>query len=318
MPAGGEQRAVSVLTGRDLAKSFGPHDVFERISCEIPQGAKIALVGPNGSGKTTLLRLLAGLETPSAGVVERARGVRIGYLPQHADFPGAGTLWEAMLEVFAPLRAQAAELRRIEACMAAATDHSELLTAYGRAQEKFELAGGYTYEQRIRQVLAGLGFDSSDLHCPLAHLSGGQKTRALLARLLLEEPGLLLMDEPINHLDLAGIEWLEGYLRSWRGALVAVAHDRAFLDAFAQEVWDLAWGGLEQYRGNYSAYMQQKAEGLERQQADSSGSSRRSARLRTSSGATWPGNAPAKLRAASGAWRASSASINRGTTSRCT
>jgi ATP-binding cassette subfamily F protein 3 len=171
-----------------------------------------------------------------------------------------------MLEVFAGLRAQAAELRRLELAMARPDADGEPLQRYGRALEAFELAGGYTYEQRVGQVLSGLGFDEHDFQRPVAQLSGGQKTRALLARLLLEEPDLLLLDEPTNHLDLAGIEWLENYLKTWKGAVVVVAHDRAFLDAVVAGVWELEWGWLEQYRGNYSAYAAQKAGRLALQQ----------------------------------------------------
>jgi ATP-binding cassette subfamily F protein 3 len=258
---------MSVLTASNLAKSYGPHDIFEGISLEIPQGAKVALVGPNGSGKTTLLRLLVGLEQPTAGVVHRAKGLRVAYLAQHADFQGDGTLWETMLAVFADLQAKAAELRRLEAEMAdSAAD--EVLQRYGEAMEAFELAGGYTYEQSIKQVLAGLGFGEDDFECPVAQLSGGQRTRARLARLLLEEPDLLLLDEPTNHLDLAGVEWLEGYLKAWEGAVVVVAHDRAFLDAVVDRVWEMAWGGLTLYRGNYSAYVVQRTERLARQQVE--------------------------------------------------
>jgi len=257
---------MSILTASNLAKSYGPQDVFEDVSFDIPHGAKIALVGPNGSGKTTLLHLLVGLEEPTVGAVHRAKALRIAYLPQQADFSSTGTLWKAMLEVFADLRAQAAELRRLEVAMARPDADGEALQRYGRALEAFELAGGYTYEQRIGQVLSGLGFDERDFQRPVAQLSGGQKTRVLLARLLLEEPDLLLLDEPTNHLDLAGIEWLENYLKTWKGAVVVVAHDRAFLDAVVAGVWELEWGRLEQYRGNYSAYTAQKAERLALQQ----------------------------------------------------
>jgi len=259
---------MSVLTAHNLAKSYGPQDVFKAVSLEIPHGAKIALIGPNGSGKTTLLRLLAGLDEPDAGAIHRAKGLQIAYLPQQADFSGAGALQEAMLNVFADLQAQAAELRRMETAMADPAAYDEALQQYGRALEAFELAGGYTYERRIEQVLSGLGFDEEDLERPVAQLSGGQKTRALLARLLLEEPDLLLLDEPTNHLDLAGIEWLESYLKAWPGAVVVVAHDRAFLDAVVERVWELEWGRLEQYRGDYTAYAVQRAERVARQQAE--------------------------------------------------
>jgi ATP-binding cassette subfamily F protein 3 len=258
---------MSVLTASNLAKSYGPQDVFAGISLDIPHAAKIALVGPNGCGKTTLLRLLAGLEEPAAGAVHRARGLRIGYLPQQTDFTGQETLWEEMLPALADLQAQAAELRRLETAMSDPATCEEALQRYGPALEAFELAGGYTYEQRIEQVLMGLGFDEPDFHHPVAHLSGGQKTRALLARLLLERPDLLLLDEPTNHLDLTGVEWLEEYLKAWPGAVVVVAHDRAFLDAIVERVWELEFGRLESYRGNYSAYAVQKAERLALQQA---------------------------------------------------
>jgi len=259
---------MSILTTHDLAKSLGPQDVFAGVSLDVPHGAKIALVGSNGSGKTTLLHLLVGLDEPSAGTIHRAKGLRIAYLPQQADFSSSATLRGAMLEVFAGLQAQAAELRCLETAMADPATCDEALQRYGRAVEAFELAGGYTYEQRVEQVLSGLGFDEEDLECPVTQLSGGQKTRALLARLLLEEPDLLLLDEPINHLDLAGIEWLEGYLKAWPGAVVVVAHDRAFLDAVVERVWELEWGRLEQYRGDYTAYATQQTERLARQQAE--------------------------------------------------
>ncbi|MFQ6101795.1 MAG: ABC-F family ATP-binding cassette domain-containing protein [Anaerolineae bacterium] len=265
---------MSILTASNLAKSYGPQDVFEGVSLEIPHGAKIALIGPNGSGKTTLLCLMAGLEKPTAGTIHKAKGLRIAYLPQQADpstgsghrFSATGTLWDAMLEVFTDLQAQAAELRHLERVMADPATCEEALQRYGPALEAFELAGGYTYQQRIEQVLSGLGFEEDDFRRPVTQLSGGEKTRALLARLLLEEPDLLLLDEPTNHLDLAGIEWLENFLKAWKGALVVVAHDRAFLDGVVERVWELEWGRLERYRGNYTAYAAQRAERLILQQ----------------------------------------------------
>jgi ATP-binding cassette subfamily F protein 3 len=259
---------MSILTASNLAKSYGPQDVFDGVSFEISHGAKVALVGPNGSGKTTLLHLIAGSERPTSGALHRAKGLRVAYLPQQADFGASGTLWEAMAEVFADLQEQATKLRRLEVAMADPETREEALERYSTVLEAFELAGGYTYEQRIKQVLSGLGFEEDDFQRPVAQLSGGQKTRALLARLLLEEPDLLLLDEPTNHLDLAGIEWLENTLSAWKGALVVVAHDRAFLDVVVERVWEIAWGRLERYRGNYSAYVVQKAERIDLQQAE--------------------------------------------------
>ena len=259
---------MSLVSANNLAKSYGPQDVLESISFSVPHGAKIALVGRNGSGKTTLLRLIAGLDTPTQGALHRARKASFAYLPQQGDrfFDEQRTLWESMLDVFSHLLEQAAKLERLETAMADVEAHDDVLHKYGRTLEAFERAGGYAYEYRIEQVLSGLGFALDDFHRPMGELSGGQKTRALLARLLLEEPDVLLLDEPTNHLDLAGVEWLEDYLASWKGSLVVVAHDRAFLDATANRVWELVWGRLEEYRGGYSDYVTQKAERMERRQ----------------------------------------------------
>ncbi len=263
---------MSLLTAVGLSKHFGAQDVFDGVSVQIAHGERAALVGPNGAGKTTLLRILAGLETLSAGQVYRAKGLRVGYLPQEVMLTNVeGTLWELAHAAFAHLQQQAAVLRRLEEAMSATTDPAErdqLLARYGEAQAAFELAGGYTYEQQMRQVLSGLGFDEEDYHHPLTQLSGGQQTRAHLARLLLDAPDLLLLDEPTNHLDVAAVEWLEDYLQSWPGALVVVAHDRYFLDKVATKVWDLDFGRVEVYRGNYSAYLGQRTERRERQQRE--------------------------------------------------
>lgn len=259
---------MSLVTASNLSKSYGAQDVLAGVSFAVPRGAKIALVGPNGSGKTTLLRLIAGLEPPTNGAIHRARKARIAYLPQQSGrvFDDQSTLWEAMLDVFATLLEQSAKLAHLEDAMADPATRDKALQEYGRTLEAFERAGGYAYEHRIEQVLAGLGFSEEDFQRPMGQLSGGQRTRALLAQLLLEEPDILLLDEPTNHLDLGGVEWLEDYLASWDGALVVVAHDRAFLDATVDYVWELSWQRLEQYRGNYSDYVEQKAERIERQQ----------------------------------------------------
>lgn len=263
---------MSVINASNLSVSYGANDIFDGLSFDIPPGAKIALVGPNGSGKTSLLRVMARLDKPTTGQVHWAKGLTIGYLPQIPDLPEQGTLWEEVLGVFAHLLQQAQELRRLEALIAdstaSASEQENALQAYGQALEAFELAGGYTYEIEIHKVLTGLGFDETDHHRPLAQLSGGQKTRALLGRLLLQKPDLLLMDEPTNHLDVEAVEWLESYLSDWPGAVVMVAHDRAFLDNVADRVWELDWGRMESYPGNYSQYMALKAERVVRRQSE--------------------------------------------------
>jgi ATP-binding cassette subfamily F protein 3 len=251
---------MSILTASNLAKSFGPDDIFSSISLSIPRGARIAIVGPNGIGKTTLLRILVGLDEPSAGNVHRARGISIGYLPQEAVLTAEHSLWEECLSAFEHLRQKEVDLAQLEAAMGDPDHNQDVLTRYGVLQETFELQGGYIYETLIRQVLTGLGFDARDYDRPLNQLSGGQRTRALLARLLLSKPDLLVLDEPTNHLDMAAVEWLEGYLLTWEGAALLVSHDRYFLDKVAQHVWEMDISGWETYRGNYSAYLQQRQE----------------------------------------------------------
>ena len=255
---------MSVLTTTNLGKSYGPNDIFSGISVSIARQARIGLVGPNGVGKTTLLRILLGMEEPTTGEVAFARGLQMGYLPQEATFENTvGTLWRSCLEAFNELRTRQKELVRLEEAMSDPDQAEAALEAYGRLQHEFELKGGYTYENRIRQVLTGLGFSTADEQRPVVQLSGGQRTRALLARLLLTEPDLLLMDEPTNHLDIAAIEWLESYLRDWPGAVLIVSHDRYFLDQVADTIWEMTLA-LEVYRGNYSAYLQQRAERYQR------------------------------------------------------
>ena len=259
---------MSLLTGTQLAKSYGPNDIFAGVNVAIAHGARIALVGPNGAGKTTLLRILAGLEEPSQGTVHRAKGVRIGYLPQEAALYSEGTLWEEMLTAFADLRAREAELTRLEAAMADPAQRDAVMEKYGALQHQFELDGGYEYENKIKFVLHGLNFEPEDTHKPVEILSGGQKTRALLGRHLLDRPDLLILDEPTNHLDIHAVEWLETWLDEWGGAALIVSHDRYFMDQTVNAVWELQFGSLTEYHGNYSAYVTQRAERHARAKAE--------------------------------------------------
>jgi ATP-binding cassette subfamily F protein 3 len=264
---------MSLLIATGLAKAFGALDVFSGIDLRIEAGDRIGFVGANGAGKTTLLRIVAGSEAQTAGEVSRKRGLTVGYLPQDPPAARDQTLRAAMLEVFAPVLEQGAALREMEHRLAEAAARSSdqydtLLEAYGHAQTAFEVAGGYDYETRIRQVLGGLGFNEDEHDKLLAHLSGGERTRAALAELLLREPDLLLLDEPTNHLDLEAVEWLEDVLQRWKGGLVVVAHDRYFLDKVANRIWDMNFGRLETYRGNYSAFRTQKEMRLDRQRQE--------------------------------------------------
>lgn len=251
---------MSLISVIDLAKSYGPDDIFSGISFSVAHGARTAIVGPNGIGKTTLLRILVGEETASAGQVQQARFIRMGYLPQEAFFDSIRSLWEECLAAFEDLRIQETELKRLEELMSDPAQADMALAQYGPLQAEFERAGGYTYPTRIRQVLTGLGFTPDEYEYPLNHLSGGQRTRALLARLLLSSPDLLILDEPTNHLDIAAVEWLESYLSQWEGATLIVSHDRYFLDRVANVILEMTRSKMEIYHGNYSAYVMQRQE----------------------------------------------------------
>jgi ATP-binding cassette, subfamily F, member 3 len=253
---------MSILKAENLSLSFGDFDLFRGVSLSISDGRKIGLIGPNGAGKTSLLLILAGLGQPTTGKVHLARGRRLGYLRQEAMETFAdrdNTVFAEMLAAFADLTSLQERLNHMEARMAAEyTD--ELLAEYGELQERFALSGGYDFEIRIQQTLQGLGLGKEAWDKPLTQLSGGQKTRALLARLLLEKPDLLMLDEPTNHLDVEAVEWLERTLNTWEGAVLIVSHDRYFLDNVVDAIWDLTPDGIETYPGNYSAYLLQREE----------------------------------------------------------
>ena len=257
---------MSLLTVSSLAKSYGPTDIFSGVSFSVVKGARMAIVGPNGIGKTTLMRILVGVDEPTSGAVSRTRGVRIGYLSQEADFQMTGTIWTACESVFDHFKAEQEELHRLEGLMSDPAQAEEVMERYGKLQEDFERRGGYIYTTKIRQVLTGLGFSEADYQLDLDHLSGGQRTRGFLARLLLEDPDLLLLDEPTNHLDIAAVEWLEGYLSQWEGAAIIISHDRFFLDKASNVILEMFPGATETYRGNYSAYLKQRAERMARRQ----------------------------------------------------
>jgi len=254
---------MSILTADNLGLSFGAFDLFKGISVTIANDSKIGLIGPNGIGKTSLLLILAGINQPTTGKVHIARSRRLGYLRQEAVEAFAhrqNTVYAEMLTVFADLQSRQADLHTLEARMSGGEYSDALLEEYGLQQEAFEKAGGYDYEVRIQQTLEGLGLGKKYWSMPLNHLSGGQKTRALLARLLLEKPDLLMLDEPTNHLDIEAVEWLEQTLREWEGAMLIVSHDRFFLDNTVNTIWEMTRAGIELYSGNYSAYLLQRQE----------------------------------------------------------
>ncbi len=265
---------MSLLAVENLTKSFGAEVVFSGVSFRVDASDRIGLVGPNGAGKSTLLDIIAGRQEADEGTLTGAGALRIGYLTQTAGFVPTRTLREEMLQVFAEVRAWEDELHALAARMESpesfenAEAYERLLDRYAELQERFEHADGYTIEARVNQVLDGLGFTKEQQALPATSLSGGQQTRAALGKLLLQEPDLLLLDEPTNHLDLAALEWLEEYLSGWKGAIIVVAHDRYFLDKVVTRVLELAFGRIEEYPGNYTRYVQLRAERLERRRKE--------------------------------------------------
>ncbi|HYU71498.1 MAG TPA: ABC-F family ATP-binding cassette domain-containing protein [Ktedonobacteraceae bacterium] len=258
---------VSVI---QVSKSYGAERIFDSVSFQINENDRIGLVGPNGAGKSTLLNILARREEPDEGSVALTRNTRIGYLPQVVDFQPENTLREEMLTVFADVHSWENELNELAlalASLAAHEDialHEKLLQRYADLQIRFEHAGGYTFENRVDQVLDGLGFSREQQQSPVFQLSGGQQTRAALGKLLLQEPDLLLLDEPTNHLDLKALEWLETYLINWKGAMVVVAHDRYFLDKVVSRTIEMAFARIEEYPGNYTKSLRLREERMER------------------------------------------------------
>jgi ATP-binding cassette subfamily F protein 3 len=207
-----------------------------------------------------LLRVLANAESATAGEFHLARSAVLGYLPQEARAQGEHSLWEECLKGVARLRQQESQLKELEVQLEANSQDETLLKRYGKLQQGFELAGGYTYEARISQVLTGLGFAKNEYQMPLSHLSGGQRTRAELARLLLASPDLLILDEPTNHLDIEAVEWLESYLKDWDGAALIVSHDRYFLAQVVTHIYEMNLFGFEFFRGNYTHFVHQREE----------------------------------------------------------
>ena len=258
---------MSLLTANSISKSFGDYDVFSDISLSIPPKARIGFVGENGSGKTTLLKILVGIDDSDTGIVARAKDLTIGYLPQQIEIASDKTPYESCLESFSDLLQMQDQLNRMENNLLIHPDDQSLIDAYGKLQESFEIRGGYTYRSKIKQILQGLGLINGEENRPWQQLSGGQKIRAYLAKILVSEPELLVLDEPTNHLDINSIEWLESYLKDFSGSVLMVSHDRYFLDQCVNTIWELSYA-FEVYRGNYSAYLTQREERYQRQLAE--------------------------------------------------
>ncbi|MGO2925562.1 MAG: ABC-F family ATP-binding cassette domain-containing protein [Pseudolactococcus laudensis] len=253
-----------LLQGNNISRTFGADVLFEKINFTIQDNSRVSLVGRNGAGKSTLLKIIAEVETPSSGEISKTKNLIMSYLAQEANFSSERTIYDEMLSVFEVQISQEKQLRQMETQMGelSGADLSSLMTRYDSLTETFRQNKGFTYESDIKNVLNGFKFDETFWAQSVASLSGGQKTRLALAKILLENPAFLILDEPTNHLDIETLLWLENYLKNYRGAILIVSHDRYFLDKVTTETLELSRGKLEKYVGNYSKYIELKAEKL--------------------------------------------------------
>ncbi len=253
-----------MLTVSGLTKSHGARVLFRDVTIRLSPGRRVALIGGNGVGKTTICEILVGLQEPDAGEVSHPNDYRIGYLPQELMEAWHGTVLEEVLRGSGDVLGLETELRRLEEAVADAQgdELDQLLEAYGVAQSRFEALGGYQLEAEARRILGGLGFTTDDMDRPLKEMSGGWQMRAMLARLLLQQPDLLVLDEPTNHLDVDSVAWLEQQLQAWPGALLFVSHDRDFIDAVAERCLEIAFGTAQEYVGGFAEFLVAREERL--------------------------------------------------------
>ena len=251
-----------ILQGKNLTKYYVTDLVFKNVDFYIQENEKVALVGPNGAGKSTLFRCIVGEESFDDGQLMQSQKHTVGYLEQMPDFGEKVTLLDAVLEMFNDIFAMRDDLRKLEELMGEAQDEKleKLLEDYANLTHKYEDLGGFSAESKAKGIIKGLGFSDEDFNRAVYNFSGGEKTRVSLARLLVREPDLLLLDEPTNHLDLEALEWLEIFLRNYKGAVFIISHDRYFLDQVVTKVLEMNHHSLKSYSGNYSRYLVLKAE----------------------------------------------------------
>lgn len=253
-----------LLQGQGLARTFADEVLFENITIHIQENSRIAIVGRNGTGKSTLLKMLAGIEEPSAGSISKKKDLSIGYLDQYAAIDSTRTVWEEMVHLFEDVEVLKKQAQKVAESLgdtellANPTAYESALKRYGQLQEELSQKNAYGYESEIRTVLHGFRFYPDDYDQPIQSLSGGQRTRLALARILLEKHELLILDEPTNHLDIETLTWLEDYLRASSSALVIVSHDQYFLDRVCNEVYEISHQACEYYKGNYSHYLEER------------------------------------------------------------
>ncbi|MCS0656348.1 ABC-F family ATP-binding cassette domain-containing protein [Cytobacillus firmus] len=260
-----------LLQVNQLAKNFGADPILTNIKLEVQTRDRIALVGRNGAGKSTLLKIIAGQMTYDFGEIIKPKEVTIGYLAQNTGLESELSIWDEMLTVFSHLQKQEKQLRRLEEQMADpdvlnnSNAYERILKEYDKLQVDFKENGGYQYEADIRSILHGLNFSSLGYDTKISSLSGGQRTRLALGKLLLTKPDILILDEPTNHLDIETLSWLEQYLQGYSGAILIVSHDRYFLDKVVSQVYEISRHQIRKYPGNYSSYLDQKAANFEKE-----------------------------------------------------
>ncbi|MEY8441714.1 ABC-F family ATP-binding cassette domain-containing protein [Lactobacillaceae bacterium 24-114] len=256
-----------LLQTNNVMRRFGADVLFQNINMQIQEHGRTALVGRNGAGKTTLLKMIAGITSPDEGTISQAKGLSVGYLAQNQGLDSQNTVWAELDLVFTHLHEMETEIHFLEEKLASldstSKEYQTVTEKYSLLQAAFKKEGGYDYQSRMRGILTGFGFNEDIYDSPVSALSGGQKTKLALAKILLQEPDLLILDEPTNHLDMGVLSWLEDYLKSYKGALLVVSHDRYFLDRVVSDVYDLDNQTLKHYTGNYTQFMQTKREWLE-------------------------------------------------------
>ena len=254
-----------LISVQELQKSFGVHEVLRSVTFSLQKGEKMGLVGVNGCGKTTLMRMIAGEMQSDGGTIHRNKDLRVGYLAQLDDIPLTDTVWGALLRVFEPIRVMERRMAEIEKLLESADPETalRLSSEYQRLTESYNAQQGYAYEGEILRVLNGLGLKPEMHQRQVSTLSGGERTRLSLAKLLLQKPDIILMDEPTNHLDLEAIEWLQDYLTDYKGSLLLISHDRYFLDHVCTTMGELLGGKMIKFTGNYTEYMKKRTADFE-------------------------------------------------------